>query len=58
MGPTLLHILLTSGAIALGIWLFAHPLILKGRSQLVRGVVIWAVLVILLRAIDVLFLSV
>ncbi len=57
MGPTLLHILLTCGAIGVGIWLFSHPLILKGQSQLVRGVVIWAVLVILLRGIDVLFLT-
>ncbi|MGI1663793.1 hypothetical protein ACRDNQ_16260 [Palleronia sp. KMU-117] len=57
MGPTLLHILITSGAIGLGIWLFNHPLILKGRSQLLRGVVIWAALVILLRVIDLAFLS-
>jgi hypothetical protein len=57
MGPTLLHILITSGAIGLGIWLFNHPLILRGRSQLLRGVVIWAALVILLRVIDLAFLS-
>jgi hypothetical protein len=57
MGPTLLHILITSGAIGLGIWLFSHPLILKGQSQLVRGVVIWAALVILLRVIDMAFLT-
>jgi hypothetical protein len=57
MGPTLLHILITSGAIGLGIWLFSHPLILKGQSQLVRGVVIWAGLVILLRVIDMAFLA-
>lgn len=57
MGPTFLHIFLTSGAIALGIWLFSHPLILKRQSQLVRGVIIWAALVIILRLIDVAFLS-
>jgi hypothetical protein len=57
MGPTVLHILLTTGAIALGIYLYAHPLVLKGRSNLLRGVVIWAVLVIALRAIDMVFLT-
>jgi hypothetical protein len=57
MGPTLLHILITSGAIGLGIWLISHPTLLRGQSQLVRGVVIWAALVILLRVIDIAFLT-
>jgi hypothetical protein len=57
MGPTLLHIVITCGAIALGMYLYGHPVILKGRSNLVRGVLIWLVLVIALRAIDYAFLS-
>lgn len=57
MGPTFLHIVLTSGAIALGIYLYSHPVLLKGQSNLVRGVVIWAALVLALRALDYAFLS-
>jgi hypothetical protein len=57
MGPTYLHILLTSGAIGLGIYLYSHPVLLKGQSNLVRAVIIWIVLVLMLRAIDYAFLS-
>ncbi len=57
MGPTYLHILLTSGAIGLGIYLYSHPILLRGQSNLVRAVIIWIVLVLMLRAIDYAFLS-
>lgn len=56
MGPTLLHILLTSGAIGLGIYLYATPSILPRQSNILRGTVIWIALILALRAIDLLFL--
>ena len=57
MGPTFLHILLTSGAIGLGIYLYSHPILLRGQSNLVRGVIIWIVLVLALRALDYAFMG-
>jgi len=57
MGPTFLHILLTCGAIGLGIYLYSHPILLRGQSNLVRGVIIWIVLVLALRALDYVFMS-
>jgi hypothetical protein len=57
MGPTYLHILLTSGAIGLGIYLYSHPVLLRTQSNLIRGVIIWIVLVLVLRALDYAFLS-
>ena len=57
MGPTYLHIFLTSGAIGLGIYLYSHPVLLRGRSNLVRAVIIWVALVLVLRALDYAFLS-
>ncbi len=57
MGPTYLHILITSGAIGLGIYLYSHPILLRGQSNLVRAVVIWVALVLILRALDYAFLS-
>jgi hypothetical protein len=52
----LIHSALTVGAIGLGLYLFGHPRVLKGKSKLVRGVVIWAVLVITLHGLDYAFL--
>ena len=57
MGPTYLHIFLTTGAIGLGIYLYSHPILLRGQSNLVRGVIIWTVLVLVLRALDYAFLN-
>ena len=57
MGPTLPHILLTSGAIGLGIYLYSHPVLLRGQSNLVRGVIIWVALVLALRALDYAFMG-
>jgi hypothetical protein len=53
---TLLHILLSSALIGLGLYLFGHPKILSSRTRLFRGVVIWAALVIGLKALDYAFL--
>ncbi len=57
MGPTYLHIFLTTGAIGLGIYLYSHPILLRGQSNLVRGVIIWIGLVLVLRALDYAFLN-
>lgn len=55
MDPKILHVLLSSGAIALGLYLFAHPKVLPAKAQLTRGVVIWVALVLALRGLDYLF---
>jgi hypothetical protein len=52
----LIHGALSVGTIGLGLYLFGHPLVFKGQSKLVRGVIIWAVLVLTLRALDYAFL--
>jgi hypothetical protein len=57
MELNLAHDALSASAIGLGIYLLGHPLILKGQSKLVRGVVIWAALVLTLRALSYAFLS-
>lgn len=56
MELNLIHGALSIGAIGLGLYLFGHPLVLKGRSKLVRGVAIWIVLVLTLQALDYAFL--
>ena len=56
MELNLAHDVLSAGAIGVGIYLLGHPLILKGQSKLVRGVVIWAALVLTLRALSYVFL--
>ncbi len=56
MELNLIHSALTIGAIGLGLYLFGHPVVLKNQTKLVRGVVIWAVLVIILHGLDYTFL--
>ncbi|MEP2027881.1 MAG: hypothetical protein ABJI96_04120 [Paracoccaceae bacterium] len=57
MELNLLHSILTIGTIGLGLYLFGHPVVLRNQSKLVRGVVIWVVLVIVLHVLDYAFLS-
>jgi hypothetical protein len=56
MDSALLHALLSAAAIGLGLYLFGHPHVMSSKTQLIRGVVIWMVLVLALRALDYLFL--
>ncbi len=56
MDDTLLHILLSSALIGLGLYLFGHPKVLSARTRLFRGVFIWAAIIVGLRALDYLFL--
>ena len=56
MDQSLLHLFLSGALIALGLYLFDHPKILGARSRLFRAVVIWAALVIGLKAIDLVLL--
>jgi hypothetical protein len=56
MEINLVHSALTIGVIGLGLYLFGHPLVFKGQSKLVRGVVIWVILVLTLHGLDYAFL--
>ena len=56
MDTNLIHVALSVGTIALGLYLLGHPLVLKKQSKLVRGVIIWAVLVLTLHGLDYAFL--
>jgi hypothetical protein len=56
MDQSLLHLFLSGALIAFGLYLFDHPKILGARSRLFRAVVIWAALVIGLKAIDLVLL--
>lgn len=55
MSPEILHAILVAGVLAVGIYLFAHSRILPTRRNLVRGVIIWALMVIALHWLDYLF---
>ena len=56
MELNVLHTVLAVSAIGLGLYLFGHPLILKGQPKWLRWVIIWAALVLTLRALDYAFL--
>jgi len=56
MSQNMLHFALAAGLIGLGVYLFDHPHLRSKTSRLVRGVVIWIVLVLGLRALDYMFL--
>ncbi|SHL85262.1 hypothetical protein SAMN05444414_1642 [Roseovarius marisflavi] len=48
MSPEILHSVIVAAIIGLGIYLFAHPRILPSRGNLLRGVIIWAIMIIAL----------
>ena len=56
MSPELLHSVIVAGIIGLGIYLFSHPRILPTRGNLVRGIIIWAVMIILLHFLSYAFI--
>jgi hypothetical protein len=56
MTQDLLHFLLAGALIALGLYLFGHPRLQGAGSRLVRGVVVWAMLILGLSALDYAFL--
>jgi hypothetical protein len=56
MSAELIHSVLVAVIIGLGIYLFAHPRILPTKGNLVRGIVIWAVMVILLHFLSYAFI--
>ncbi|PWJ20267.1 hypothetical protein [Jannaschia seohaensis] len=56
MTQSLVHFLMSGALIAIGIYLFDHPKLQNAGSRLFRGVVVWIVLVLGLRALDYAFL--